>query len=87
MSIFKRISRRADLMGEMIFQKKVRIPATDSGGMDMEIRSAIYNCLSCKSEAECRAHLSTEGNTAQIPTFCPNAKTFMKWQPELEKEL
>lgn len=87
MSFFERISRRADLMGEMISQKKVQIPVTDSGGMDMELRSAIYNCLSCKSEDECRAHLSTEGNSGQIPSFCPNAKIFMNWQSKFEREL
>ena len=87
MSIFSTVSRRADLMGEMISQKKVRIPATDSGGMEMELRSAIFNCISCQSENECRVHLATEENSTQVPSFCPNAHTFMKWQNEIESDV
>ena len=76
----RKIAQNADLMGEMIHQKNVKIPNGIDSSVEQEFRSAIFNCITCDSVGTCQEHLKEDSEEQDVPEFCPNSSLFNRWR-------
>lgn len=74
MSLFSRLSERAELMGEMFAQTDALADFAGSDwSLEGKLKSAVYACAACQDTEKCRVWLAEGRRHADPPAFCPNA--------------
>ena len=74
MGLFKKLSERAELMGEMFAQTDaLNDPRNYDWSLEGKLKSAVYACAGCRDTEKCREWLAEGRRHADPPEFCPNA--------------
>ena len=72
-SLFSRLDRKANLMGEMVRRTGVDMATSPEFAGDAQIRNAVWRCLSCRDGDACETWLKTAPEGSEPPQFCQNA--------------
>lgn len=73
MGILRRVEVHGKLLGEMVERTGADFANLDRYLGDNVVRSAIFRCIACPSEEECRAWLAAAPADSAPPEFCRNA--------------
>lgn len=74
MALFRRLSERAELMGEMFAQTDALAKAGRfDWSVEGKLKSAVYACAACQDTDKCREWLAEGRRRTEPPEFCPNA--------------
>ena len=72
-SLFSRLDRKANLMGEMMRRTGVDVTTAPAFAGDTQFRGAVWRCISCRDGDACESWLKSAPEGAEPPAFCQNA--------------